>query len=386
MISSNPLRSEGQSRYGWVVVGVSATVNSLAWSVRSTFAAFYVALLGEFAWRRGEAALGYSLSWLLLLVFSPLAGWLYDRWGARLLVPAGGLLLGTALALTGRVTTLWQYYLAFGVLGGAGIACIQIPAAAILSRWFVRSRGAAMGVVSAGASASAIVFYPLNTYLIVVFGWRTALAMFGLLVAVVTIPLAAFLYRDPPEKVDGRREVTVDRPLGAPGDWTLGMALRSVPFWAVFAMWGFGVIGYQIVTTHQVAHAVDRGFSADPLVQDRVTEILLRVRSDGDSALRALARELDGVDLDELVAALESVLRARGMRYIMANIPRTALDQVRRVLPGLNGPTVIDVLNGGHLVAVHAVVRQDAIYRTIADLKTLGGEGILVTRIERLMP
>jgi MFS family permease len=244
------------------VVGVSATVNSLAWSVRSTFAAFYVALLGEFAWRRGEAALGYSLSWLLLLVFSPLAGWLYDRWGARLLVPAGGLLLGTALALTGQVTTLWQYYLAFGILGGAGIAFIQVPAAAIVSRWFVRSRGAAMGVVSAGASASAIVFYPLNTYLIVVFGWRTALAVFGLLVAVVTIPLAAFFYREPPEKVDRRRQVTVDRPLGAAGDWTLGMALCSVPFWAVFAMWGFGVIGYQIVTTHQVAHAVDRGFSA----------------------------------------------------------------------------------------------------------------------------
>lgn len=260
-MSSNPLRSDRQSRYGWVVVGVSATVNSLAWSVRSTFAAFYVALLAEFAWRRGETALGYSLSWLLLLVFSPLAGWLYDRWGARLLVPVGGLLLGVALALTGRVTTLWEYYLAFGALGGAGIACIQIPAAAIVSRWFVRSRGAAMGVISAGASASAIIFFPLNTYLIVVFGWRTALAVFGLLVAVVTIPLAAVLYRDPPENVDGQREVNVG-PASMAGDWTLGMALRSVPFWAVFAMWGFGVIGYQIVTTHQVAHALDRGFSA----------------------------------------------------------------------------------------------------------------------------
>ena len=86
---------------------------------------------------------------------------------------------------------------------GAGIACIQIPAAAIVGRWFIRSRGAAMGVISAGASASAIIFYPLNTYLIVVFGWRTALAIFGLLVAVVTIPLAAFLYRDPAELIDG---------------------------------------------------------------------------------------------------------------------------------------------------------------------------------------
>src|SRR5437867_4145906 len=73
-MKSNTLRGEAQLPYRWVVVGVSATVNSLAWSVRSTFAVFYVALLGEFAWRRGEAALGYSLSWLLLLVFSPLAG------------------------------------------------------------------------------------------------------------------------------------------------------------------------------------------------------------------------------------------------------------------------------------------------------------------------
>jgi len=90
--------------------------------------------------------------------------------------------------------------------------------------------------------------------------------------------------------------------------------------------------------------------------------------------------------IEELVTALESVLRARGKRYVMANMPRTALDQVRRVLPGLNGPTVIDILNGGDLVAVHAVVAQDAIYRTIADLKALGGQGILVTRIERVMP
>ena len=90
--------------------------------------------------------------------------------------------------------------------------------------------------------------------------------------------------------------------------------------------------------------------------------------------------------LEELATALESVLRARGQRYVMANVPRAALDDVKRVLPGLRGPTVIDVLNGGSHVAVHAVVPAHAIYRTIAQLKQLGGEGILVTRIERLMP
>jgi ATP phosphoribosyltransferase len=90
--------------------------------------------------------------------------------------------------------------------------------------------------------------------------------------------------------------------------------------------------------------------------------------------------------LIELVTALDSVLHARDQRYVMANVPRAALDRVREVLPGLNGPTVIDILNGGQHVAVHAVVPAASVYRTIADLKALGGAGILVTRIERLMP
>lgn len=89
---------------------------------------------------------------------------------------------------------------------------------------------------------------------------------------------------------------------------------------------------------------------------------------------------------EELVAALESVLRAREKRYLMSNVPRDRLDEVRRVIPGISGPTVVDVLDRDRWVAVHAVVDADAVYQTIARLKTLGAEGILVTRIERLMP
>ena len=70
----------------------------------------------------------------------------------------------------------------------------------------------------------------------------------------------------------------------------------------------------------------------------------------------------------------------------MANVPRASLPAIKRVLPGLSGPTVIDVLNGGDCVAVHAVVAADSVYRTIAAVKQLGGRGILVTRIERLTP
>ena len=89
--------------------------------------------------------------------------------------------------------------------------------------------------------------------------------------------------------------------------------------------------------------------------------------------------------LDSLVLALESVIAARGKRYVMANVPRNRLDEVKRILPGISGPTIIDLLNGGAMVAVHAVAPAASIYKTLAALKDLGGEGILVTRIERLM-
>jgi ATP phosphoribosyltransferase len=93
-----------------------------------------------------------------------------------------------------------------------------------------------------------------------------------------------------------------------------------------------------------------------------------------------------GRALDRLVVRLDSVVRARSHRYIMANVSRAELPAVKTVLPGLDGPTVIDILNGGERLAVHAVVPTAEVDRVIADLRTLGATGILVTRIERLVP
>src|SRR5207249_6177443 len=96
-----------------------------------------------------------------------------------------------------QVSTLPQYYLAFGALGAAGIACIIIPATTIVTRWFLRSRGTAMGILSAGNAGSAIVFYPLNVWLIATPGWRPASVVFGGIVATAFVVLSLF-YRDPP--------------------------------------------------------------------------------------------------------------------------------------------------------------------------------------------
>ena len=111
-----------------------------------------------------------------------------------------------------------------------------------------------------------------------------------------------------------------------------------------------------------------------------------------ESTARLIAGEavLDRADfgdrISELCLALESVRLAREKRYLMANVPRDRLDEVRKVIPGISGPTIVEVMGGGPWVAAHAVVDADCLSSTIPRLKKLGAEGILVTAIERLMP
>ncbi len=93
-----------------------------------------------------------------------------------------------------------------------------------------------------------------------------------------------------------------------------------------------------------------------------------------------------GRQLSDFAGTLESVLRARGKRYLMANVPRAALAEIRRILPGINGPTIVNVLDDTEIVAAHAVVNRGEVDRVIAELKAVGAAGILVTPIERLMP
>ncbi len=351
--------------YRWIVVGVSTAVNALAWSARSTFALFYVAILEEFAWGRGPTALGYSVSWLCFVVFAPISGWLYDRWGVRAVAMVGGLALGSALALTGQVTSLTQYYLCFGVLGAAGIAGMVIPSTTIVTRWFARSRGTAMGILSTGNAGSAVVFYPVNAWLIATLGWRTAFLAFGGIVAAATVSLA-LLYRDPPADEErsrqaGDKERKLPRsPLRAGDEWTLRRALRSGRLWAAFAMMVLGVIGFQIMATHQVAHAVDRGF-------DRTTVVWLFSFGAGCTMAGNL---LGGWLSDQLgrgwVYALGSIVAIAGIVALALtsgphDLPLLLLYTVSGVGFGMRiaqlSAIPADVFSGPHLGAILGVVQ-----------------------------
>jgi ATP phosphoribosyltransferase len=89
--------------------------------------------------------------------------------------------------------------------------------------------------------------------------------------------------------------------------------------------------------------------------------------------------------IDEIHLALESVIRARGQCYLMMNVKRTSLDAVRRLLPGLSGPTIMDVASSEGLVAVHAVVDEERVYMLINQLKRAGAKDILVMAIQRMI-
>ncbi len=92
-----------------------------------------------------------------------------------------------------------------------------------------------------------------------------------------------------------------------------------------------------------------------------------------------------GEKIEEVVLALESVIRARGQCYLMMNANRACLAEITNVLPGLSGPTVMEVASHDDLVAVHAVVNEDRVYRLINRLKRAGARDILVMSIERMI-
>ncbi|MFC3477981.1 ATP phosphoribosyltransferase [Halobacterium litoreum] len=131
---------------------------------------------------------------------------------------------------------------------------------------------------------------------------------------------------------------------------------------------------------------------ADAIVDITSTGTTLRVNRLGivdevlQSSVRLFARDdvADDPKVEQVTTALQSVLQADGKRYLMLNAPEDNLDAIEDVIPGLGGPTVLDV-DEPNTVAVHAVVEERDVFEAVNDLKREGASGILVTEIERLV-
>jgi len=268
--------------YGWVILATAFIIMVVGYPVRNTFSVFYPTIVEEFGWERGSTALMFSITVLIYGLTAPLAGHLVDRFGPRVVLPAGACLMGTGLALCSLAQTQWQFYLFYGVITAAGLSLTGwTPLTAIVSRWFIKKRGLAFSVLAAGFGSS-MLSATLAQFLISNFNWRMAYIIIAIIPVVIIVPLSAiFMRRSPQEKgllPDGagakhqppetQIETThpaVPKESSNPDDQTLRQALKNRRFWLLFFT-GFCFIGITeyAILTHQVYFFRDVGY--DPMM------------------------------------------------------------------------------------------------------------------------
>jgi MFS family permease len=247
---------EGNPRYyGWLVVGLTFLTMAIGGSIVSTFPVFYVTFLEEFGWSRADTALAFSTSMVTFAISAGPIGALIDRFGPRVVIPSGVVVLGAGLVLMSVVSSRFTLYLFYGVIVALGVTLIgMIPTSTVVSQWFVRMRSTALGIAHSGRSAGSLILVPLSAFLIGWAGWRSAYLILAAGIVALLLPLNLFLHRQPPEP-----EKTEPGEDGS--NWTLARAIHDRAFWLLFLSGIFQGASFSIVGVHQVAHMVDVGIS-----------------------------------------------------------------------------------------------------------------------------
>jgi len=186
--------------YGWVVVATAFCVALVAYGIQYSFGIFIDPLKEDFGWSVALVSGAMSLFNFSRGALAILTGRATDRYGPRIIVAIGGFFLGLSLILTGQISTAWQLYLFYGLMGGFGLSVAFAPLVATVSRWFVSKRGLAIGIVLAGIGVGLAVMPPLARYLVATYGWSWTYIILGLLAWVIVIPGAFLLRRSPEEK------------------------------------------------------------------------------------------------------------------------------------------------------------------------------------------
>jgi len=265
--------------YGWVVVAVAFVTMAIGVNTRTAFSLLFPPIFAEFGWDRATIAGAFSLGFVASAFYTPFIGTAMDRFGPRLVIPFGVLLVCAGLILATFAAEPWHFYLSLGVLVVGGSVFISyVGHSLILPHWFVRRRGLATGIAFSGVGVGAILLLPWLQTLIGASGWRAACwALAGLLLAVV-LPLNLVLQRQRPADLGlapdgdpaaaaaaaepGGADNVVDRRWAAT-EWTLARALRELRFWWLFAAFFSGLFAWYGVLVHQTQYLTEIGFSAE---------------------------------------------------------------------------------------------------------------------------
>ena len=232
---------------------------------------YYDFMVREFGWSRTMVTSGNAIS---KLVVGPLfgfgAGWIVDRFGPRRLMMAGILMAGGALVGLGLTSAAWTFYF-FYFFNALGYVCGgPLPCQVLVSRWFDRTRGKAMGIAYLGIGIGGAVVPLLAHWLTDLFGWRGSLQAVGVLIVLIAFPLAYLVREAPP---DARLQPSDNAADGArrlqPSD---GLALRTILATPAFYLLALGSMCSiaAVGGTNQnlkLYLSLDRGFSQGDAAQ-----------------------------------------------------------------------------------------------------------------------
>jgi len=257
--------------YGWVIVftaGIGLLLGYAPVFVYS-FSVFIKSLAQDFHTSRTSISFAFTLANVMQSVGAPLIGRLVDRFGAHKVIVPSNVIFGLVIiSFKYFSTSLWQLYAFFIVIGLIGTGTAPVPYGIVVSRWFDRRRGLALGLMMMGLSSGAILMPPIAQRLIVLFGWRTAYAIVGFVVLAISVPVVGIFLKDSPEKMglqpDGEPDLntgSTERKNEQGVNWSV--ARREPTFW--FLAGAFFLLGASVhaCVIHLVPMLTDRGISVE---------------------------------------------------------------------------------------------------------------------------
>ena len=183
--------------YGWVVVAAGALMTCVGFGTMLSLAVFLQPISDSMGWSRAGVSAAATIDFLCMAAAAFVWGTLSDRFGTRIVVLAGSVLLGLGLVAASQAAHLWQFQLCFGVLIGVAAGSFYAPMMALASAWIETNRSLAVALVSAGMGVSPVTIAPTASWLITAYDWRTAMLVIGIAAWTLLIP-ASFLVRSAP--------------------------------------------------------------------------------------------------------------------------------------------------------------------------------------------
>lgn len=199
--------------YGWVVLAVVFVVMAVMIGLRNSLGFFFKSISGEFGWTRAQTSGAYSIGMLVQSFCSPLFGAIGERWSVRWLMAFGVFFGGAALLIGWSIDGLMLFYLMYALLNLGFAASTFVPQVQIISHWFVKRRGLAMGIANAGQGFAAVLNLAVPM-LIGMVGWRGSYLFLAGFTMLLIFPLTALLLRDHP----GERATVADAPFLSPAE------------------------------------------------------------------------------------------------------------------------------------------------------------------------